>query len=152
MASLCLKIACSCIIRKGTNLGTPDLEYPCKSASEDTHIVHIGPHIMVQNHPFIGHSLNKRKCLIFIWRQYWTNIQPQSRTATRSLILEAIKSLKTIAKWSWTMPDNPGTSHVWLVHMVQISNGPGPSFLSLCTGNTPAIWITNIPGTSFLAP
>src|SRR5258705_4533169 len=34
----------SCLIRKGTNLGPPNLESPRKGASGDTHIVHFGPH------------------------------------------------------------------------------------------------------------
>src|SRR5882672_5764100 len=34
----------SCLIRKGTNLGPPDLESSQKGASGDTHIVHFGPH------------------------------------------------------------------------------------------------------------
>src|SRR5882724_5744261 len=33
----------SCLIRKGTNLGPPDLESSQKGASGDTHIVHFGP-------------------------------------------------------------------------------------------------------------
>jgi hypothetical protein len=34
----------SCLIRKGTNLGPPDLESSQKGASGDIHIVHFGPH------------------------------------------------------------------------------------------------------------
>jgi len=42
----------SCLIRKGTNLGPPDLESSQKAASGDTHIVHFGPHpIWPQNPP-----------------------------------------------------------------------------------------------------
>ena len=34
----------SCLIRKGINLGPPDLESPQKGASGNTHIIHFGPY------------------------------------------------------------------------------------------------------------
>jgi hypothetical protein len=42
--TFCEYFVFSCLIRKGTNLGPPDLESSQKGASSDIHIVHFGPH------------------------------------------------------------------------------------------------------------
>jgi hypothetical protein len=44
LPALCKYFLFSCLIRKNTNLGPPDLEYSQKGASGDTHIVYFGPH------------------------------------------------------------------------------------------------------------
>ena len=47
--------------------------------------------------------------------------QVQSRPGTRrSLILEEIKSPEITARWSKTISNNLGTSHLLLVHMVYL--------------------------------
>ena len=43
-AAFCEYFVFSCLIRKGINLGPPDLESPQKGASGNTHIFHFSPY------------------------------------------------------------------------------------------------------------
>jgi hypothetical protein len=63
----------SCLIRKGTNLGPPDLESSQKGISSDTHIVYFGPHPICLKIPPpnpIGHITTLRQTLqCSLWQQ-----------------------------------------------------------------------------------
>jgi hypothetical protein len=52
--AFCEYFVFSCLIRKGTNLGPPDLESSQKGTSSDTHIVYFWPHpICLKIPPFL---------------------------------------------------------------------------------------------------